>query len=288
MSRAAPLVGAALNALAHPAPELAGRAAYALFRHPLRRGKVLPRERAVHERAAVEELVVAGKRVRCYRWGDGGAPVLMLHGWQSRASRYAGFVPRLEALGLTGLSFDAPGHGASAGRDTTVLEYREIIGQLQERYGTFHAIVAHSLGATSAFLALRGGARAERLVTVAAVRDFDHFPDAFARLLGLSPSLRQDLRERIEHRLFGHVADPWALFDAVRAATEIDVPVRLIHDADDDLVPLAQAHALRAAYGARAELVVTRGLGHRKVLGEPAVIDSALEFIGPAARRTTL
>ncbi|MFF5718180.1 hypothetical protein [Streptomyces buecherae] len=112
--------------------------------------------------------------------------------------------------------------------------------------------------------------------------------DLLAETDGPLPSLRRDLRERIEHRLFGHVADPWALFDAVRAATEIDVPTRLIHDADDDLVPLAQAHALRAAYGARAELVVTRGLGHRKVLGEPAVIDSALEFIAPATRRTTL
>ncbi|MEU3960437.1 hypothetical protein AB0F42_11520 [Streptomyces buecherae] len=106
--------------------------------------------------------------------------------------------------------------------------------------------------------------------------------DVLAETDGPLPSLRQDLRERIEHHLFGHVADPWALFDAVRAAREIDVPMRLIHDADDDLVPFAQAHA------PRAELVLTRGLGHRKVLGEPAVIDSALVFIAPAARRTTL
>ncbi|MFE6776319.1 alpha/beta hydrolase [Streptomyces sp. NPDC057702] len=282
MSRAAPLVGAALNALARPAPGLAGRAAFALFRYPLRRGEVLARERAVHERASVEELTVAGKRVRCYRWGTGQRPVLLVHGWQSRASRYAGFVPRLEALGLTAVSFDAPGHGDSAGRTTTVLEYREIIGALQERHGDFHAIVAHSLGATSALLALRGGVRARRLVTVAAVKDFDHFPDAFARLLGLSPGLRHDLRERIEHRLFARVGDPWALFDATRASAEIQVPMRVIHDADDAMVPLAHAHALRAAYGERVDLVITHGLGHRKVLGETAVIDSALEFIGAA------
>ncbi len=74
----------------------------------------------------------------------------------------------------------------------------------------------------------------------------------------------------------------------MRAAPEIDVPTRLIHDADEDLVPLTQAHALRVAYGGRAELDVTRGLGPREVLGEPAAIDSALEFTASAARRTAL
>ncbi|MFT2017105.1 alpha/beta hydrolase [Streptomyces sp. 796.1] len=282
MSGVEPLVGSALNTLARPAPRLAGRASYALFCYPLRRGAVLPRERAVHEQAVTDELVVAGKRVRCYRWGPGERPVLMVHGWQSRASRYAGFVPRLRALGLTAVSFDAPGHGGSSGRSTTVLEYRRIIAELQARYGTFHAVIAHSLGATSAFLALRAGVRAERLVTVSAVKDFDHFADEFSRILSLGPGLRRDLRERIEHRLFAEVPGPWELFDATRNTAEIDVPMRVIHDVDDEMVPVAQAHALKAAYGEQADLVLTRGLGHRKVLGEPAVIDSALEFIAPA------
>ncbi|MFF8595312.1 alpha/beta hydrolase [Streptomyces sp. NPDC015220] len=280
MSRGAAFAGTALNALAGPAPALAGRAAFGLFCHPLRRGKVLPRERAAHERAAVEELTVAGKRVRVYRWGDGARPVVMLHGWQSRASRYAGFVPRLEALGLTALSFDAPGHGDSEGRSTTILEYREILRCLQDRYGAFHAVVAHSFGATSAFLALRSGVRAERLVTVSAVTHFGHLADEFGRILGLGPGLRTDLRHRIEHLLFADVQAPWQLFDATHRPEEIHVPMRIIHDTDDDMVPVAQAHALKAAYGDRADLLVTSGLGHRKVLGEAVVIDGALDFIG--------
>ncbi|MFF3336682.1 alpha/beta hydrolase [Streptomyces sp. NPDC002888] len=228
-----------------------------------------------------EEVVVGGKRVRVYRWGDGARPVLMVHGWQSRASRYAGFVPRLEALGLTGLAFDAPGHGDSEGYATTILEYGEIMRLLQERYGAFHTVLAHSLGATSAFLALRGGLVAERLVTVAAVKDFGHFPDEFARILGLRPALWQDLRFRIEHRLFQAVEDPWELFDATVRTEEIGVPMRIIHDTGDEMVPVHHAHALKAAYGEQAELVLTYGLGHRKVLGEAVVIDSAMGFIAP-------
>ncbi|WP_405594776.1 alpha/beta hydrolase [Streptomyces sp. NBC_01410] len=283
MSRGAPFVGAVLNAVSGPAPRLAGGAAFRLFCNPLRRGKILPRERAVHERAVTEELTVNGKRVRGYRWGSGEHPVLMVHGWQSRASRYAGFVPRLEALGLSPVSFDAPGHGDSGGRDTTILEFREIIGQLQDKYGAFHSVIAHSLGATSVFLALRGGIKAGRLVTVSAVKDFGHFPDEFSRILGLRPDLRRDLRDRIEHRLFGDVRDPWELFDATHRPGEIEVPMRIIHDEHDDMVPVEQAHALKEAYGDQAELVITAELGHRKVLGEPRVIDVAMDFIAPSS-----
>ncbi|MEU1466812.1 alpha/beta hydrolase [Streptomyces sp. NPDC005761] len=279
MSRGAPWAGAALNALSGPAPGLAGSAVFSLFCNPVRRGKVLPRERAAHERAVTEELTVDGQQVRVYRWGGGERPVLMLHGWQSRASRYAGFVPRLQELGLTPVSFDAPGHGDSGGRGATILEYREIIRRLQDGYGAFHSVIAHSLGATSVLLALRGGVEAGRLVTVAAVKDFDHFPDKFADILGLRTGLRQDLRHRIEHRLFAEVSRPWELFDATRSPDEIKVPMLIIHDEDDDMVPVEQAYALKAAYGERAELVVTAGLGHRKVLGEAVVIDSAMDFI---------
>lgn len=285
-SRGAALVGAALNGLARPAPGLAGRAAYGLFCHPLRRGKVLPRERDVHERALTAEPTVAGKRVRVYRWGSGAHPVLMLHGWRSRASRYAAFVPRLEELGLTALSFDAPGHGDSPGRSTTILEYREITRRLQQEYGDFHAVIGHSLGAAGAFLALRGGVRAERLVTVSAMRDFGHLPDEFARMLGLGGGLHADLRHRIAHRLFAAVEDPWDLFDATGRPHEIKAPMRILHDTDDEMVPVAHAHALKAAYGDQAELVLTRGLGHRKVLGEPAVVESALDFIASSPRGT--
>ncbi|WP_238162986.1 alpha/beta hydrolase [Kribbella capetownensis] len=70
-------------------------------------------ERAIHEAARVE--VVDG--VVTYAWGDGRRPVLLVHGWRSRASRYAGFVARLLELGYSPVSFDAPGHGDTPCRE---------------------------------------------------------------------------------------------------------------------------------------------------------------------------
>ncbi|MDF4250399.1 alpha/beta fold hydrolase [Streptomyces sp. WMMB303] len=271
--------GAALNATAVLSPALAGRAAFALFRSPLGRARVLPGESAVHAQAVAEELQVDGERVVTYRWGEGSRPVLLLHGWQSRASRFAAHVPRLRSLGLTPVSFDAPGHGDSGGRTTTILRNVEIAARLQERYGTFDAVLAHSFGVTCALLALRGDITARRLVAVAGVGEFGFLADRFTELLGLRPQLWTALRRRIETDLFPHVPDPWARFDGAHWPAQIDTPMLLINDENDRMVPLRQAHRLLAAHGPRAELVVTRGLGHRAVLGAPRVVDAALDFV---------
>jgi pimeloyl-ACP methyl ester carboxylesterase len=273
------LVRTALNATSLVAPRMAGRAAFELFRHPIRRGRLRAAEREVHHGAQVEQLAVNGKRVTAYRWGDCSRPVLLLHGWQSRTSRYAPLVPQLRALGFSPIGFDAPGHGESAGRATTILEYRELIGQLQDRYGPFEAIVAHSFGVTCAFLALRTGIRAERLVAVAGVTEGRFLVDGFRAQLGLDARTERDLTRRIEQDLFPGLDAIWERFDAAHRPEEVGVPVLVVHDEDDSMVPPAQAHRLKAAYGDQVELLITRGLGHRRILTEPIVLDHVVGFL---------
>lgn len=93
-------------------PTIAGRVAFELWRRPFKRGQVRESEREVHEAATVE--VVDG--VVTYAWGDGARPVLLVHGWRSRASRFHKFVTRLVELGYSPVSYDAPGHGDSPAR----------------------------------------------------------------------------------------------------------------------------------------------------------------------------
>ncbi|MGW2546357.1 alpha/beta hydrolase [Kitasatospora sp. NPDC001574] len=280
MDPAVALIRTTLNAASKAAPRLAGRAAFELYRHPVRRGRVRTREREVHDRAVTETLTVGGERVVVHRWGDGARPVLLLHGWQSRASRFADFVPRLNALGLTPIAFDAPGHGDSGGRTTTVPGYRDIALRLQERHGDFEAVVAHSLGVNAAFLALRSGLRAGRLVAVAGVAEVSYLPAAFCARLGLNATVEAEVGRRVESgAMFPGVTDVAAHFDAARNPEEIGLPILVAHDEDDDVVPFGHARRLAAAYGDRLELLVTRGLGHRRILTEPAVIDNVVGFL---------
>ncbi|WP_042430964.1 alpha/beta hydrolase [Streptacidiphilus anmyonensis] len=279
MARTIAVVRTVLNSGFLVAPPLAGRAAFALFRYPLRRGRVRAEEREVHERARTEHLTVNGKSVVVYRWGHGARPVLLLHGWRSRTSRFAALIPPLLALGLSPIGFDAPGHGDSEGRATTILEYRELIGQLHDAYGPFDAIIAHSFGVPAAFLALRGTVKADRLVSVAGVAQFRYLVDGFCTILGLDDGLKADLTRRIERELFPSTESPWQEFDATRRPDDIAVPILAVHDEDDDTVPLDQAHRLQAAYGERLRLLTTTGLGHRRILTEPAVVDNVIGFL---------
>ncbi|RAJ38679.1 alpha-beta hydrolase superfamily lysophospholipase [Kitasatospora sp. SolWspMP-SS2h] len=274
------LLRTALNATSLVATAPPGRVAYELFRRPLRRSRVRTAERELHDRATTEELTVNGKRVRAYRWGDGRRPVLLVHGWQSRASRFAPYVRGLLDLGMSPVAFDAPGHGDSAGRATTILEYRELIGRLAERHGPFEGAVAHSFGVCCTFLAMAEGVPVGRLVAVAGVAEFGFLVEGFAAGLGLNDRLRADLARRVEQVLLPDAGDVRRRFDATHRPERVGAPILVVHDEGDEVVPLRQAHLLRAAYGEeQLRLITTRGLGHRRVLSEPTVVDNALAFL---------
>lgn len=289
MNATARLVRTALGLVALPAPRLAGRAAYEMFRVPTGRSRVRPEEAEVDRAAELGYLVVAGKDVVTYRWGDGRRPVLLVHGWQSRASRFAVLVTALLEQGYSPVAFDAPGHGDSAGRGTTILEYREVMRLLGAEFGRFHAVVAHSFGVPAAVLALRTVLRADCLVALGGVCDLDYVVTAFAGQLGLGERVVRDLRLRIERDLFPGEADIWQRFSASYRPDQLTLPILAVHDQEDPVVPLSQARRLVDSRPDRARLITTRGLGHRRVLTEPEVVRAALAFLAeprtvPAAR----
>ncbi len=273
------LIRLALNGVSALSPRLGGKLAFALFCRPLGRGKVRQVEQAVDAAARRESLVVNGKRVVVYRWGSGERPVLLVHGWQSRASRYAAFVVRLLELGFSPIAFDAPGHGESTGTRTTILEYEEIMRTLDSRHGPFEAVVAHSFGVISTFHALRSGVRARRLVAISGVCEFTYLLEEFTRQVGLGHRAEGALRRRVERLLAPGSVDIWTRFSA--SYDRVPAEVLVIHDEDDQVVQPSQAKLIAAAHDAR--LVITQGLGHRKVLAEPAVLEPALAFLAAPA-----
>ncbi|MDG9700996.1 alpha/beta fold hydrolase [Streptomyces sp. DH37] len=277
------IIRTALNTTSFVAPGLAGRAAFGLFRGPLARGAVRPAEQPVMDRARRGELTVAGKRVATYRWGSGDRPVLLVHGWRYRASRWHAFVTALRERGYSPVAFDAPGHGASEGRTTTILEYREIIRALHGEHGPFEAVVAHSFGSLAASFSLRDGVTAGRLVSLGGVAEFGWVLEGFRAGLGLRPRVGQEVRRRVEAMLLPEAGEATReLLTAVVRPGEDGMPVLLVHDEHDDVVPLDQSRRLARAYGERVRLVTTRGLGHRRIITDPGVTAEALGFLSAA------
>ncbi|RKN03192.1 alpha/beta fold hydrolase [Streptomyces radicis] len=273
----ATLVRTALNGTGRIAPRLAARWSLA-FWNPGIRVRLKPAEEPVMRGAARRWVEVDGVRTAVHHWGDGARPVLLMHGWASRASRFAPLVEALTERGYSPVAFDAPGHGESGGRGSSILQYRALARRLQAEHGRFAAVVGHSVGGLSAFFALRGQVAADRLVSLASPAEFGYVVERFRARLGMAERLAPPLREAVERRLFPGERDIWRRFSAIHRPGELPLPLLVVHDEDDDMVERSQAALLADAYAPQADVLITRGLGHRGILAAPHVVEAVLDF----------
>jgi pimeloyl-ACP methyl ester carboxylesterase len=98
--------------------------------------------------------------------------------------------------------------------------------------------------------------------------------DDFISKLELKPAISLSLRLYFEKKYNENMDS----FSAYKAAEKIIVPVLVIHDNDDHEVPVKAGIHIHK-HLKKGELMLTNGLGHRKILGDPAVIKKIIEFI---------
>lgn len=269
-----PPLRAAAGWLGRRTPGLAAGLAEAMFLTPPRFRRP-PRERrwlAGAERRTVRD---GGRRIAAWSWGDPGRPaVLLVHGWAGRGSQLGAFAGCLAAAGLRAIAFDAPGHGDSSGRRSSLLAMSDAVLAVADGAGPIAGVLAHSAGSAATTWALRRGLPARRLVYVAPPAELSSYALTFGDAVGLPAAVAVRMQRRIERR-FGV---RWEELHGLEVAHTQRAPLLVIHDRDDAEVALADGAALAEAWpGAR--LLATSGLGHRRVLREPDVLTAAIDFL---------
>jgi pimeloyl-ACP methyl ester carboxylesterase len=276
------LLRSIFRALTAISPAAAAALAMAIFRKaPRHRDSDL--ERTALGRAERLRLSRDGKPLAAWRWGNGPA-FLLVHGWGSRGSRLASFVGPLTDAGYSVVAFDAPGHGASAGRLSSLPQFIGAIETVASEVGPLAGIVAHSMGAAATTLAMSRGLRAGRVVFLAPAVDPIGYTERFAEIVGLTPDILDRMRRSIERR-FGQ---SWDEFNVLRPAAKMTAPLLVFHDREDRDVEWTNGQAIAAAWPG-AELVSTSGLGHRRIVHDPNVVARAVSFLAlsPAATRVS-
>jgi pimeloyl-ACP methyl ester carboxylesterase len=271
-----------LSGLSRVSPGTAASVATVLFRKPPggRRRSDLPS--SLFASGQRVDLKLDGRRLAVWRWGN-GPTALLAHGWGSRGARLGDFVAPLTRAGFSVVAFDAPGHGASAGRLSSLPQFIAAIRAIGDRLGPLHAVVAHSMGGAATTLAIARGLDVKRAVFLAPAADPAGYSERFASVLGLSDDVVSRMKRGLERR-FGL---PWKEFDVLAAATTLAAPLLVIHDSEDRDVPLADGAAIAAAWpGAR--LVTTKGLGHRRIVHDSAVVERAVAFLTDSEAATRL
>jgi len=272
------LLRGALRALAIPAPRLAGRWLYHLWL-ATHRFPAPPREIRWRQQAVAFTVAADGGPLSLYSWGQGPA-VLLLHGWNGRATQMGAFAAPLLQAGYRAVALDAPAHGRSPGNSTTIFQIIDAVNRTADAVGPLAGVITHSFAAMVIARALRDGLAVERAVCIAPAARMTFLIDSFCAALRAPPRARADLIRRLQLR-FG--SDIEAQVAADINAARLSVPAMIIHDRDDRDVPWQQGELLANAWpGAR--LVLTRGLGHSRILRNAGVIQSAVDFIAGKAQ----
>ncbi len=215
----------------------------------------------------------ASHQLAAWSWGDGPA-VLLVHGWEGRGSQMGAFAAPLVQAGYRVVTFDAPAHGETGGRLSSLPEMTHAVTTMAQAVGPLHGLIAHSFGCAAAALAVERGLRLERLVFVAPPADFGGFLLCTVRSFGLPDRVYDLLTRAIESR-FGI---SWEGVRRITLDAANETPLLVAHDRGDPETTYEGGLQVHRAWP-RSRLLTTDGLGHRRILRDPEVAAKVAQFL---------
>jgi pimeloyl-ACP methyl ester carboxylesterase len=258
------------------APGLAGRIAARHFMRS-RTGKAPLKERVPLGASAIQ--IRSGAPIRYgYLWGSQGPAVLLVHGWGSDSSSMYSLVAPLRKRGFRVVAFDAPAHGTQPGTHTTMTEFKSAVEGMLDTIGEVHAVIGHSLGGIAAVSAIASGRLQppHRLVLVSAPCSLPTVIERWSRFLSIGNRAVGQMKGELKRRN-GVPVDHWNIAER---GCDFDGQVMIFHDHDDSLVPFCEAEKIASALR-HTKLRGTTGLGHRRILFDPAVQAEIVDFLTP-------
>lgn len=269
-------IGMVLRLVAAFSTAAAARLALFLYAVPGRKARHY-REDDLLQQSRRHFVRYRGWRVRTYSWGEGERKVLLLHGWQSRGTALRYFVPELLGQGFQVIAMDAPAHGESSGYRVALQDYAGSIRAVDQACGPFEAAITHSFGGRALSYALGFLPHAwkfRRVVMLAVPASLSRIFLEFYGYIGAPPALADATRTIAERRLGRTVAET----EIYNMGDLLTLPVLVIHDEEDEIVPLAEAERIAGALP-QARLVKTKGLGHFRLAKAPGIWQVASRFL---------
>jgi pimeloyl-ACP methyl ester carboxylesterase len=246
-----------------------------LFTTPIKH-KVPKRELEMDHKSIQKTIYVASiqKNIVTYEYGKSDHKILLVHGWSGRGTQLFKIADELLKNGYSTISFDAPAHGKSPGRTTIMSDFIYSILEIEKQYGPFEIAIGHSLGGMSVLNAIKDGLQVNKAVIIGSGDIVQDILDDFISKLGLKQKISENMRDLFENKYQVKMNN----FSAYKAAQKVKIPVLVFHDNDDPEVPVkAGIHIHKQLQN--GTLILTDGLGHRKILGNQNVIKKVIDFI---------
>ena len=257
------------------APAIAARWIYYLWFKTYRHATP-PREHDWIRNAQRRYIDTPQGRLSALTWGSPSAKrVLLVHGWNGRASQMGAFAQPLLQAGFTVTAMDLPGHGESSGNNSNLFAGAHAVHAAQQAWGPFDAVVGHSFGAAVNLLAMFQGLHTDCAVSISQPPNIRWLLEFYCRFVGVPARVETRVMGLIEKR-FGH--DVWRLLRVEELVKSVAIKALVVHDKNDTEVPFEQGQFIAAAWPG-ADFFATKGLGHYRVLRAPDVVQVAVRFI---------
>ncbi|WII71090.1 alpha/beta hydrolase [Bdellovibrio sp. 22V] len=252
-------------------PETGARWAQNIFLTPTR----VPRpesEKAYYESARKYTLV---NGMAAYEWGPATGPIIALvHGWNGRGTQIAAFAGPLAEKGYRVIALDGPAHGASLGARTNVGEYARALIDAQKELGPFVAVIAHSFGAGTSVLAKHWGLQADKLILIGGPSRYEKVVGNYLSFIKISPRAEKVFLDLLTKKVGLSPRD----LNVGTIGAKVSGPVLIVHDSEDKEVSYKAAIEIHETWPG-SQLMTTTGLGHRRILKAPEVIERVTQFI---------
>lgn len=259
--------------------KLATRFAAKLFTTPTKH-KIPNREFEMDKNSVQSELNIPSinKKVVVYEYGKSAKKILLVHGWSGRGTQLFKIADELLKNNYATISFDAPAHGKSQGKSTIMVEFIESVLEIDRKFGPFDAVIGHSLGGMALLNASNNGLKTNKIVIIGSGNVvLDIFVD-FVNKINMKPKQVELLRLYFEKK-YNKKMDSLSSYNNV---SKIKVPVLVIHDENDDEIPVSCAKEIAKYFNPEVsggKLLITKGLGHRKILGDSEVVNEIIGFL---------
>lgn len=223
---------------------------------------------------------VNGLKVAVYSWqhktADSKKTLLFIHGWTGRGTQIVNYIEALNTMGYRVISFDGPAHGNSSGKQTSLLEFTDVVFALDQHYGPFDAAITHSFGGMVLVYAMSLGLKIDRAACICPPKNFQVLVDNFQRILTLPDNVMKIL---IRKTYASHGQITRDAVDTLNNVRNLSCRGLIIHDEDDIEISWHGGEDIARAWPG-AKFIKTKGLGHRRIIHDKEVVRNIVDFIG--------
>ncbi|WNW02531.1 alpha/beta hydrolase [Tenacibaculum sp. HL-MS23] len=246
-----------------------------LFSTPIK--FTIPKREKVMLKSAQKKTITIpniSKKVEILSYGYSKKKVLLVHGWAGRSTQLFMIADKLLEKGYMVISFDGPAHGNSEGKTTMMPDFLDTITEIDNHFGPFDAAVGHSFGGMCLYNSVADNFKINKLVTVGAADKISDVILNFTKNLKVKSVVASKMKSIFDKQWNTDID----LHSSSIVAKNINIPVLIVHDSNDGDVPVSCAINIRQNTK-EGKLLITKGLGHTKILRNKKVTSDIVDFI---------